>query len=273
MQKINDKFFLLIFIVFILLSCSKNNNSNKEIDEHVTKLLPLIEQRLGKVNANKLHYNQELNGVVYDDMVFPLDMVDLKKSSSQAAQTEGQYSSYFVSYAKSNSAKYYIDPSFPSNYIGPLRTAAKHWSNASDNISFTETTTKSLANLICEGKESISGAAYAQYPDGSGNIGNRLYVKPSVNNKYTYGEKLTLMVHEMGHVLTLNHSDENTGTNAPCSGTHTWHAANNCGSVMRSRMYTCGWTSTIANWSLGDKYLIEKTYKFKNFSETPCTQQ
>lgn len=272
MLKACQLFLLIFFFLVALIGCNKNNNHYREINAHVKKLLPVIESYWGKVNIEELEYNEEFNGVVYHDVVFPINMVAPNKGNSQTAQTEGQYSSYFVSYAKSNSAKYYIDPSFPSNYIGPLRTAAKHWSNASDNISFTETTTKSLANLICEGKESISGAAYAQYPDGSGNIGNRLYVKPSVNNKYTYGEKLTLMVHEMGHVLTLNHSDENTGTNAPCSGTHTWHAANNCGSVMRSRMYTCGWTSTIANWSLGDKYLIEKTYKFKNFSETPCTQ-
>ena len=74
--------------------------------------------------------------------------------------------------------------------------------------------------------------------------------------------KMTLMIHELGHILGFEHSNQTRGQLIPGTNGASYHENNTCESIMRSSVYNCNWQSgsSVAGWSRDDKIAINWAY-------------
>ena len=71
------------------------------------------------------------------------------------------------------------------------------------------------------------------------------------------------MLHELGHTLGFQHSDQNLGIRIPGTRDIRYHDANDCGSIMKSSVYNCNWRfgSSRAAWTPDDWTSIGWAYR------------
>ena len=157
-----------------------------------------------------------------------------------------------------------MESNFPQNYRTPFGWAAWHWTAISTNIDIRRTYTRSQADIVLSTFNEPNSGAFARAggPSGNGNVGTYVNINIAKNHASTSSaEKMVLMIHELGHTLGFHHSDSNLGRNIPQTNNATYHANNNCGSIMRSSVYRCGWTlSTNAQWTDDDRTAIDWAY-------------
>ncbi len=263
-------FVLTMFMSILIYSCTDSNEAQQEsnIPEEYKELAGKIKKFFGPAfDESELTTTESLDGLMYKDMGFSKDFNPKSPSeiNPEEVAARGQWYSFSVNptIANTNSVTFFVESNFPSRYLSGLRKAAQYWSAISPNIDIRETTCRSCADIICRGVNDVAGAgvAFALYPTGNGNVGPRIDVEIPSNNRFSLEQNLTLMVHEFGHTLGFAHADQNVGYNIPNSGTPSFHASNNCGSIMKSSVFVCGWTFNAANWSSFDRAMINWAYR------------
>ena len=271
------KNFLFAFFAMltVLFSCSKNEseNVNTEEDALTSKIPEKFDNVLKSLNqagwnTDNMLYDKNNDVVIYDDMAFYADTKFPEGESDTAEANRANWSGNWVSYSQTKDVKYYIDPVFaPKNSMEvAMDWASWYWSQASSNISIERTYNHGESDILVSG-QSGSGTGYALFPSGDGNVGNRIVFSNADTASLSWNEKLALAVHEIGHTLGFSHAN-----NPPivggwaigsCSGSSTYHGSSNCGSIMRSPHYTCGWAYDHGvHWTDADVHAIDWAYGF-----------
>jgi hypothetical protein len=213
-------------------------------------------------NDNEIKACNKEAGFLVNDMIFPYELYDNLKNNSLLNRNQWHGSN--VTHANSNSVTYYIDSTFPQDYKNELRWSFYYWNKTSPNINCSETTVRANADIICAGAflNGLSNAV-ASLPNGNGNVGRKITSNKS-NPMNDGGSRLVVYMHEIGHVLGYNHSDQNGGIKIPNTGDATYHANNACGSLMRSGVSQCSWAfDGVVRWSQYDQTAINTYYTYR----------
>ncbi len=174
--------------------------------------------------------------------------VDLSKSTSQG-RIEHYRGSYLVSDAYVTNIKFYINSSVPASWANAVRGAVAQWNSVNGTKLYMSVVTNSAeANTtITTGYSTSNWVARAYLPTSSRKPGNNL----EINTKYNTlsdSYKLFTIVHEMGHIFGLYHTDQTEGIFIP--GTPTKDA----NSVMNS--YVLPWNG----FTNGDVKAVQVIY-------------
>jgi hypothetical protein len=271
MKKLNV--FLAVIISGLMLSCQNESvevdiqeSTSKELSKSALSTLKFLKEK--GYDGNKLKPSFELNGFIYDDYVFPFDYYENFLEISSQAQGKNQYSGRPVSYEESNNMSYYVESNFPEYYVNALEWARYYWSISSPNIEIRRTFNRNEADIICSSYLDRNDGAYARasLPLKGRKVGNFL----RVNNRFVKADsssrfKLALMIHELGHTLGYEHSDQNVGVyTIPNTEDPTFHTNNGCGSVMRSGIFVCNWDyNNVKSWSQSDINAIEWGFRYE----------
>ncbi|MDY8137932.1 hypothetical protein [Aquimarina sp. 2201CG5-10] len=273
---IRHKFKLSLFLVTTLLYVSCQNEDLQEsvdpVEQTLTKKAEatldfLIEQGYS-VHDLKPDFESE-TFIFGDDIAFPFELkgnLDKNKPNEETTDQRNQW--YYVGngvyYSNSRNINYYIERNFPRSLEYEFSWAAYHWSRVSPNINIRRTYTRSSADILVGAWYSTSDRAWARaaLPSGNGNVGSWLNVNTAKDHEGSSSEStMALLIHELGHNLGYLHSDQTEGGRIPGTNGPGYHAANNCGSVMKSSVYVCNWRiSSNPGWSYDDRTAINWAY-------------
>ncbi|GAA4272396.1 M57 family metalloprotease [Aquimarina gracilis] len=270
------KFKLNLFLITILLFASCQNESLQDDLDSVEQTLTkdaratmdfLIDQGY---SSNDLIPNFQNKTFIYaGDMEFSFDLIkNLKKNRIIEESSVEKNQWYFVGngvyYENSRNITYYIERNFPRSLEYEFSWAAYHWSRISPNINIRRTYTRSQADILVGTWYSTSDGAWARaaLPSGNGNVGSWLNINTAKDHEGASSEStMALLIHELGHNLGYLHSDQTEGGLIPGTRGPAYHAANNCGSVMKSSVYVCNWRiSSTPGWSSDDRIAIDWAY-------------
>ena len=271
---LTHKFKLSIFLATILLciSCQNDgldqeglNQEKQSLSKEATATLDyLIEKGFSEEDLTP---NFKDEGFMHGDIVIPFTLkgnIDKNRPKKGNVQEKNQwyYNGNGVYYSNSRDIRYYLESSFPTNLEYALSWAAYHWSISSANINFSRTYNRSSADILIGTWYNSNEVAWARaaLPDGGGNVGSWMRVNTAKN--HAGGEStMALLIHEFGHNLGYLHSDQYGGGQIPGTNGPSYHQNNNCGSVMKSAVYTCNWRfSTPSGWSSDDRTSITWAY-------------
>lgn len=154
--------------------------------------------------------------VIDDDILIAKDEVEKyvkgNKSSISDASTEHYRGYYLVSNSYVTNIKFYIDSSVPSSWVTAIQGAVNQWNAVNGTkLYMSIVSNRSSANtVIGTSYSSQNWVARAYLPSYSGRPGHTM----TINTKYNYlnsGYKLFTIVHEMGHIFGLYHTDQTQG--------------------------------------------------------------
>lgn len=119
---------------------------------------------------------------------------------------------YLVSNSYVTNIKFYISSSVPSSWATAIRGAITQWNNVNGtSLYMSEVNSSSSANTVINtGYSSQNWVACAYLPSSNRRPGHTMTINTkynSLNNSY----KLFTIVHEMGHIFGLYHTDQNQG--------------------------------------------------------------
>ncbi|ELR69018.1 hypothetical protein C900_05576 [Fulvivirga imtechensis AK7] len=166
----------------------------------------------------------EKDKIKFEDGVFVIDddvliskeelqkYVDGNRSEISDAQTEHYRGYYLVSNSYVTNIKFYIDSSVPSSWVTAIHGAVNQWNAVNGTkLYMSVVSNRSNANtVIGTSYSSQNWVARAYLPSYNGRPGHTM----TINTKYNYlnsGYKLFTIVHEMGHIFGLYHTDQTQG--------------------------------------------------------------
>jgi hypothetical protein len=157
------------------------------------------------------------NGVfiIDEDILISQEEVDnyiARDKGSSQGKTEHYRGTYLVSDAYVTNIKFYISSSVPSAWATAVRGAITQWNNVNGTKLFmSEVSSSSAANTVINTAYSNQNwVAQAYLPSSNRRPGHTM----TINTKYNYlnsGYKLFTIVHEMGHIFGLYHTDQRQG--------------------------------------------------------------
>ncbi|HAS43948.1 MAG TPA: hypothetical protein DCS93_25955 [Microscillaceae bacterium] len=264
-SKIKIAFFIITS--FLFGSCKKSDvNPSQQVKALSTEAKATLEYLVSLgYQAEALKPNAELQGFMAGDVVYPYVLATNLEKQPLGPTSENQWQNRAVSYANSRAVTYYIDPGFPSAYVGALAWAAYYWSISSPNIRINRTYNRSSADIICNTyyDPNTGGWAYALFPTGSGNVGNNIRINTAKPHDQSQEGKMVLMMHEIGHTLGFRHSDQGGGILIPGTQGIAYHQSRNCGSLMKSSVFVCGWAyNGVKRWTNDDRIMIDWAYRY-----------
>ncbi|UII35011.1 hypothetical protein LVD17_14470 [Fulvivirga ulvae] len=249
------KCFCFIAGLMVTISCQDEESlltvePSQKLD---TKMVELITQ--DGHEASDIYIKDDFYRVRGSDIMYHKDMADnlLRNNINEEQRWHGVQTYY----SHTRDIRIYKESSFPEYlYGGPLYYAAQHWSNISPNINIAITNSRSNADIIVSGYYDSReyGWAVASLPTGNGNVGSWMWINTYQPHNQSYGDKVGLMVHELGHTLGYRHTDQGGGYHI--QGT----PYSDGSSVMNSGVPGGLWQSNSAGWSAGDKQAIKWAY-------------
>lgn len=265
MLKSKIKLCLYLTVVFIMNSCS-----NEETETLTQKLTPEAQKTFDYLVQTE-DYNPDLLKVDYNTKSFIYDndaslAFGIEKNIKNQLAGKNQWiGNSRILYENSRNITYYYEHNFPSQYAYAFSWATYHWSRVSPNINFRQTSNRNSARVLIGSYYDANDSAWAraELPKRDGYTGSWVKINLAraltTNNETT---KMTLMIHELGHILGFEHSNQTRGVLIPGTNGASYHENNTCGSIMRSSIYNCNWQSgsAVAGWSRDDKTAINWAY-------------
>ncbi len=270
----NLKFLLTTLSVGAILSCSNEQTTSiekQELSKDALETKEMILKRGYKESEIEVDFKHQYFYV--EDIGFSFDWAKNLKILNKNAKN--YRSATTVSSEFSNNITYYVDPSVPENFKNPIGWATYYWSRSSESIEFRQVFSSREADLVFVGSTNDNPASDSQargeFPRANGNVGGRIQIYTNRTQPPTNDRRISLMLHEIGHNLGLEHSNTKRNSNAEylgsITGTSKFHQENECGSIMRTPVFNCGWNSdSKANWSDADKASIDILYGY-DFNE------
>lgn len=259
---------MLSGLALMAVSCSSDENvtTNNELSQEAFETKKLILER--GVDQKDIYTDFDNKTFIIGDIGFPFEWSKNIKSTGRNQKnyrTETTVSTDF-----SNNITYFIDSTVPSNYENPIGWATYYWSVSSKNINFSRVFSAREADIVIVGAsnpDAGTSQVFSRFPNGNGNVGNRITIWTNRTQPPTGDRRISLMMHELGHSLGLEHSDMGRSSTAvflgTVTGTSKFHTENICGSIMRSTVFNCDWnTDNKANWSDADKATIDILYGY-----------
>jgi hypothetical protein len=120
---------------------------------------------------------------------------------------------YLVSDTYVTNIKFYISSSVPSSWATAVRGAISQWNAVNGTKLFmSEVSSSSSANTVINtGYSTQNWVARAYLPSSTRRPGHTMTINTRYNNLNS-GYKLFTIVHEMGHIFGLYHTDQTQGT-------------------------------------------------------------
>ncbi len=270
------KFQLSLVLVTILLCYSCQNEDLDQGDVNLDEKSLSKDARETKAFLMEQGYSDEdlivdheRKSFVVGDAHYSFSLFKNIKKSKLNQPQEGEKNQWFfggygVYYSNSRDITYYYENNFPGYLEYAFSWATYHWSSVSPNINYRRTYDRNTADILVSSYYDSGDRAWAraQLPSGLGNVGSWV----SVNTYQPIDDasditRMTLFIHELGHNLGYHHSDGTLGGLIPGTRGAAYHAANDCGSIMKSSVYNCGWRlSSNAAWTYDDWISIHWAY-------------
>lgn len=244
----------LLFSIGLMFSCQEDDSTLAELQKEPldAKMVELLSKK--GFDAKDIYVEDGFYYVKGVDMVFDKKMAE-NFNIEQPAE-EQRWNGGWMYYSYTRDVKIYKDASFPNHlYGGPLYYAAKHWSNISPNINISFTNIRSQADIVVSGyyNSNATAWAYAAFPHGNGNVGSWMWINTYHRHNQSYGDKVGLMVHELGHNLGYWHTNQPGAYHIPGTPYTDYN------SIMHPNIPS-GWQYNIAAWTSGDREMIRWAY-------------
>ncbi|MCH7411081.1 zinc-dependent metalloprotease [Belliella sp. DSM 111904] len=233
MKEITTKIFSLLVIVSLMVACgldeSMENDIIGEIEEKsIINQDPILRDFLKNHSIENVKIDRWEDGYILDNCLYVSDDELLERSKIESPRHFGNerinqaYTSFGLINTPGTSKRnitFRFATNFPSSGSGgEWKTAAlaafQHFSNIRNiKLSFQETL-NSNQDIILETFSGGGPIAAANLPL-NGAPGNRIRVNTSYNNSYNLNQKTAVMVHEIGHIIGLHHTDWQTPSANP----------------------------------------------------------
>ncbi|MDC1162468.1 M57 family metalloprotease [Tenacibaculum sp.] len=274
MFKTKIKVGYLLVAGLMLASCQseETNSTDRQLSVEAQKTFDYLTQVEG-YSPDLLEADYDTKSFLYDgdaaitfNLKSNIDQYENVNKKIEGTSKKNQWiGNSGVLYVNSRNITYYYEGSFPNEYKNALGWAAYHWSRANTNINFRRVTRRSDAHLFLSSYSDRGDRAWAraQLPRRDGKTGTWLSInRANAFNTSNNTTRMTLMIHELGHTLGFEHSDQTRGVRIPGTQGANYHARENCGSVMKSSVYNCNWKSgsTRAGWTRDDWTSIHWAY-------------
>ncbi len=270
------KFKLFLATILLCVSCQKEELNSEDLEQQKQELTKEAKATLEYLtekgfNIYDLTPNFERKTFVYQgDIDIPFDLkfnIDESNLDEEDSQLKNQW--FFggsgVYYSNSRDITYYVENNFPNYLVNSLGWATYHWSRVSPNINYRRTYNRNSADILVGAYYNSNDGAWARaaIPSGNGNVGSWVSVNTAQPlNTASPETTMTLLIHEFGHNLGYYHSDSNDGGRIPGTRDATYHRNNNCGSIMKSSVFVCGWrVSATPRWTYDDRIAIDWAYE------------
>lgn len=214
----NSKACLLAFSFLAVLSCKRDEEAVAPPAKEANSTEALI-QYLESTGFNRKNIVLE-NGrfIIEDDIVIEREEVEkyVAQQSPSPSLPNGRVDHYRGSYLVSDTyvtnIKFFIESSVPNDWRTAIRGAISQWNAVNGTkLYMSETTSSSTANTrINTGYDTGNWVARAYLPSSNRRPGYLM----TINTKYNTldsGRKLFTIVHEMGHIFGLYHTDQTQG--------------------------------------------------------------
>lgn len=191
-----------IIFLLILLSCSKSHD-NKNVSEITIYLSEATKENV-RFNGNKF--------IVSNDGIITLDDAETryKISSERLPLTEQRRYDFLVAKKYTNNIKIY-SPILGFGWDEALDSAIKVWNNQNSAIHFSRSRAGSANITVSVWYEQSSAIAYSYYPYNDGKPGSIIQIN-TYHNDFSFGSKIYVFTHEMGHTIGFTHTDGTYGT-------------------------------------------------------------
>ncbi|MBL6449413.1 hypothetical protein JMN32_24085 [Fulvivirga sp. 29W222] len=205
---------IVVALSFYFVSCTHEEEILTPIPEEPSDELVAFLVSSG-FNEEEIKLEEDVF-VINEDILISKDevqkYVDGNKSDVSGASTEHYRGSYLVGNSYVTNIKFYIDSSVPSSWITAIQGAVNQWNSVNGTkLYMSIVSSSSNANtIIGTGYSSQNWVARAYLPSYNGRPGHTM----TINTKYNYlnsGYKLFTIVHEMGHIFGLYHTDQTQG--------------------------------------------------------------
>lgn len=204
---------LCLIVVFLFSSCQQDEEVAPVREE-----TPTDEQINFLVNSGFERDEIRLeNGIfiIDEDILISQEDVDgyiARDKSPSQGRSEHYRGSYLVSDAYVTNIKFYISSSVPSSWVTAIRGAINQWNAVNGTkLYMSEVSSSSAANTVINTSYSSQNwVARAYLPSYTRRPGHTM----TINTRYNYlnsGYKLFTIVHEMGHIFGLYHTDQTQG--------------------------------------------------------------
>ena len=214
---VSAKACLIACSLFATLSCKRDQEAvTPQAEKNPVSTEALI-QYLESTGFNKNNIVlKDDQFIIDDDILISREEVEKYAAKGSPASPSGRVEHYKGYYLVSNTyvtdIKFYIESTVPSDWKTAIRGAISQWNAVNGTkLSLSETTSSSAANTrINTGYDTGNWVARAYLPSSNGRPGYLM----TINTKYnslSSGYKLFTIVHEMGHIFGLYHTDQRQG--------------------------------------------------------------